>query len=217
MKKNVVLIGASGFVGSAILEEALSRGHHVKAVVRDPEKIKIKDSKLKVVQEDIMDEAKLAKTFKGHEYVISAYNPGWKNPNIYEDTLRRYTAIINDAKEAHVRLLLEVGGAGSSFVVPGTRLVESGSIPDSIRPGVEALSSVYIDMLTGEEAFDWVFFAPSASLEKGKRTGNFRLGNDRLLTDKEGNSRISVQDYAMAMVDELEKEEFHMDIFTAGY
>lgn len=215
--KKVTLIGASGFVGTALLNELLSRGHMVQAIVRNPKKIQVTNDKLTVKAADVSDKSTLVELCKGSDVVISAYNPGWNNPSIYNDTLKNYPIILNSVKEAKVERLLIVGGAGTLFCAPGLRVVDSGTIPDAIMGGVKSLGEFYLNTLMKEDQLDWVFFSPAGLLEDGKRTGTFRLGKDDLIVDKEGQSHISVQDYAMAMVDEMEKEVHHKERFTIGY
>lgn len=215
--KNVTLIGASGFVGTAILNELLARGHRVTAVVRNPGKIGIKSPSLTVVQADVTDTSALVAACKGRDAVISAYNPGWTNPNIYEETLRNYPLILEAVRQSGVRRLLCVGGAGTLFCAPGLRVVDSGVIPDAIMGGVRSLGEFYLNTLMNEKEIDWIFFSPAGTLEPGKRTGKFRLGKDDLIVDEKGNSHISVEDYAVAMVDELENPKHHYERFTIGY
>lgn len=215
--KNVTLIGASGFVGTAILNELLARGHRVTAVVRNPGKIGIKSPSLTVVQADVTDTSALVAACKGRDAVISAYNPGWTNPNIYEETLRNYPLILEAVRQSGVRRLLCVGGAGTLFCAPGLRVVDSGVIPDAIMDGVRSLGEFYLNTLMNEKEIDWIFFSPAGTLEPGKRTGKFRLGKDDLIVDENGNSHISVEDYAVAMVDELEMPQHHRERFTIGY
>lgn len=215
--KNVTLIGASGFVGTAILNELLARGHRVTAVVRNPGKIGIKSPSLTVVQADVTDTSALVAACKGHDAVISAYNPGWTNPNIYEETLRNYPLILEAVRQSGVRRLLCVGGAGTLFCAPGLRVVDSGVIPDAIMGGVRSLGEFYLNTLMNEKEIDWIFFSPAGTLEPGKRTGKFRLGKDDLIVDENGNSHISVEDYAVEMVDELEMPQHHYERFTIGY
>lgn len=215
--KNVVLIGASGFVGNAILNELLSRGHKVTAVVRNPEKINVSNSNLGIVKADIADTNAMVGICKGKEAIISAYNPGWTNPDIYEETLRNYPLILEAAKRSGAKRLLCVGGAGTLFCAPGLRVVDSGAIPDAIMGGVKSLGEFYLNTLMNEKDIDWIFFSPAGTLESGKRTGKFRLGKDDLIIDENGISHISVEDYAVAMVDELENPKHHCERFTIGY
>lgn len=215
--KNVVLIGASGFVGTAILNELLTRGHKVTAIVRNPQKIVVKNPNLTVVKSDVSDSNAIVNACKGKDAVISAYNPGWNNPDIYEETLRNYPLILDAVKQSGVERLLCVGGAGTLFCAPGLRVVDSGVIPDAIIGGVKSLGEFYLNTLMYEKDIDWVFFSPAGTLEHGKRTGIFRLGKDNLIVDENGNSHISVEDYAVAMVDELENPKHHCERFTIGY
>lgn len=215
--KKTALIGASGFVGSAILKELLSRGYHVEALVRNPENVKVENTRLTVKKVDVADTKALASDLKGYDTVISAYNPGWTNPDIYNLTLQNYPRIVEAAKEAGVKRLLIVGGAGTLFCAPGLRVVDSGVIPAEIMDGVKSLGKFYLDTLNNEKSIDWVFFSPAGSLEPGEATGIYRLGKDDLIVDNEGKSRITVGDYAKAMVDELENPSHHQERFTIGY
>lgn len=215
--KNVALIGASGFVGTAILNELLNRGHKVTAIVRNPEKVSVKNDNLNVVKADVADTEAIIAACKGKDAIISAYNPGWTNPDIYEETLRNYPLILESAKRSGVERLLCVGGAGTLFCAPGLRVVDSGVIPDAIMGGVKSLGEFYLNTLMNEHDIDWIFFSPAGTLEPGERTGKFRLGKDDLIVDANGNSHISVEDYAVAMVDELEKPAHHFERFTIGY
>lgn len=215
--KKIVLIGASGFVGSAILNEALNRGIKVTAVVRNPEAIKISGPNLTIVKADVSDTDTVAKISKGTDAVISAYNPGWTNPDIYEKTLEVYPRILAGVKKAEVKRMLIVGGAGTLFVAPGLRLMDSGIIPAEVMDGVKSLGEFYLNTLMNEKEIDWVFFSPAGSLEQGERTGKYQLGKDDLIINDKGESRISVRDYAKAMVDEFENPQHHKERFTIGY
>lgn len=215
--KKVVLIGASGFVGSAILNEVLDRGFEVVAVVRNPEKIKISNANLTVVKADVSSSSVVANLVKGSDSVISAYNPGWSNPDMYAETLKVYPEILKGVKDGGAKRLLIVGGAGTLFVAPDKRVVDTGAIPEEIIGGVKSLGEFYLNTLTNEKEIDWVFFSPAGNIFPGKRTANYRLGKDDLIVDEKGESNISVQDYAKAMVDELETPQHHYERFTIGY
>ena len=218
--KDFILIGASGFVGSAILEEALNRGHKVTALVRNPEKVQVKNGNLTVLAVDATDVEALSKVVAGKDAVISAYNPGWGNPRLYEEILENYPKIIEGVKKAGVQRLLVVGGAGVLYVQPGMRLMDSGTLPAELMPAVNGEGELFLNVLSKENDIDWVYFAPPANLGnmgKGIRTGKYRLGTDTLLVDEKGDSFISVEDYAVAMIDELEQEAHHKALFTAAY
>lgn len=214
---NVLLIGATGFVGSAVLNELVSRGHKVTAVARNIEKV-AKSELLDVVKEDVANVDAIAKLADGKDAIISAYNPGWTNPDIATLISENYPKILSAAKKSGVKCLLIVGGAGTLFCAPGLRVVDSGAIPEEIMGGVRPLGDFYLNTLMNEKDIDWVFFSPAGVFDQqGKKTGNYRLGKDDLIVDAEGNSHISVQDYADAMVNELEKPAHHKERFTIGY
>ena len=214
---NVLLIGATGFVGSAVLNELVSRGHKVTAVVRNIEKL-AKNDLVNAVKEDVANVDAIAKLAEGKDAIISAYNPGWTNPDIETLITENYPKILEAAKKSGVERLLIVGGAGTLFCAPGLRVVDSGAIPEEIMGGVRPLGDFYLNTLMNENGIDWVFFSPAGVFDQeGKKTGNYRLGKDDLIVDAEGNSHISVQDYADAMVNELEKPAHHKERFTIGY
>ena len=215
--KNVILIGATGFVGSAILNELVNRGHKVTAVVRDIEKLP-KNENIVAVKEDVANVDAIVKLAEGKDAIISAYNPGWMNPDIATLIETNYPRILEAAKKSGVKRLLIVGGAGTLFCAPGLRVVDSGAIPQEIMGGVRPLGDFYLNTLMKENDIDWIFFSPAGAFDNdGKRTGTFRLGKDDLIVDEQGNSHISVQDDAMAMVYELEQENHHKERFTIGY
>ena len=214
---NVLLIGATGFVGSAVLNELVSRGHKVTAVVRNIEKL-AKNDLVDAVKEDVANVEAIAKLAESKDAIISAYNPGWTNPDIATLITENYPKILEAAKKSGVERLLIVGGAGTLFCAPGLRVVDSGAIPEEIMGGVRPLGDFYLNTLMNENDIDWVFFSPAGVFDQeGKKTGNYRLGKDDLIVDAEGNSHISVQDYADAMVNELEKPAHHKERFTIGY
>ena len=214
---NVLLIGATGFVGSAVLNELVSRGHKVTAVVRNIDKI-AKSELVDAVKEDVANVDAIAKLAEGKDAIISAYNPGWTNPDIATLISENYPKILSAAKKSGVERLLIVGGAGTLFCAPGLRVVDSGVIPKEIMGGVRPLGDFYLNTLMNENDIDWVFFSPAGVFDQqGKKTGNYRLGKDDLIVDADGNSHISVQDYADAMVNELEKPAHHKERFTIGY
>jgi putative NADH-flavin reductase len=211
----IALIGATGFVGSAILQEALQRGHEVTAIVRHPEKSK-QHPKLHSKKGDVYQEEEVTRLVAGHDAVISAFNPGWSNPDIYNQQVKGTRAIIDGVKKAGVKRLLFVGGAGSLEVKPGVQSVDLPEFPAEYKQGALATRDA-LNRLRKEPSLDWSFLSPSADLFPGQRTGKFRLGTDQLLADAHGKSRISVEDYAMAMIDEVEKPKHIRLRFTAGY
>jgi uncharacterized protein len=211
----VALLGATGFVGSALLKEALDRGHTVTAIVRHPESLEPRKG-LVAKAGDVYDTASLAGLIQGNDVVVSAFNPGWKDPNLYDDQVRGTASIIAAVRKAGIQRVLWVGGAGGLEVRPGVRVVDSPDLPDWVRPGSLATIQA-LEQLRKEPELQWSFLAPSAELKPGERTGRFRLGADQLLADANGRSSISVQDYAVAMMDELEKPMHIRQRFTVGY
>lgn len=215
--KKIVIIGATGYVGSAILKEALGRGHQVKAIVRDPSKLTLIHPHLKVVGGNVTDTDFLSRELAKSDAVISAFNPGWSNPNIYEETLEGYGSILCAVRNSGVHRFLMVGGAGSLLVAPGRQLMDEPDVPKKLLPGIRGMAKVYTDLLLPEKSVDWVFLSPAANMAPGERSGKFRLGKDELIVDESGDSNISVEDFAVAMIDELEQEKHHQERFTLGY
>jgi len=210
----IALIGATGFIGSAILKEALSRGHQVTALVAHPDKL-APAANLTPAGVDVLDQAQLAARLKGADAVISAFS-GHAQSDVYGYYLRGMRSIIVAAKEAAVPRLLVVGGAGSLEVAPGLQLLDTPGFPAMYKPTAEGAREA-LRLLREEKSLNWTMLSPSAVIAPGERTGKFRLGGDSLLADEKGESRISVEDYAVAMVDELEKPAHVRQRFTVGY
>jgi hypothetical protein len=215
---NIALIGATGFVGAALLQELLQRGHRVSAIVRDTSKLAAQPN-LIAVKADMLDAAQVAQAVEGHDAVVSAYNPGWTSPTLYDSFLQGTQAIVDGSKRAGARRLLVVGGAGSLYVAPGVQLVDTpefaSHVPPNIVPGAKAARDA-LTRLQAEQALDWTFVSPPAQLQPGQRTGRYRLGQDQLLMDGAKPAGISVQDLAVAIVDELEQPRHSRRRFTAA-
>lgn len=193
------------------------RDLQVTAIVRRPESIALRSLNLETRTADAADPTTLREAVRNHDAVISAYNPGRNNPDIYEQTLSVYPRIVEAVKLAGIKRLLVVGGAGSLYVGPGMRLLDSGRIPERLGCRRQSAGrSLRNGAQTRERAGLGVLF-PAAELVPGKRTGKFRIGKDRADPDASGKSSISVEDYAAAMIDELEKPVHHRERFTIGY
>lgn len=205
----IALIGATGFVGSGILSESLNRGHAVTAIVPNPDKLP-SHPKLTAVKGDATDPAALARLVEGHDVVISAFNPG------RDESGNGTRSIIEAVKRSGVERLLAVGGAGTLEVAPGQRVVDQPGFPAEWKDGA-LKTAAFLDQLRGETELDWVFLSPAAMLAPGERTGRYRVGGDQLLTDADGQSRISIQDYAVAMLDEAETPRHSRARFSVAY
>lgn len=212
----IALIGATGFTGTAVLKEAVSRGHQVTAIARNPEKVSIKNDLVTPVQADVNDVAALAEILKGHDAVSSSYNAGWTNPNLYADFIKGSEDIQAATKQAGVKRLIVIGGAGSLYIAPGVQLVDTPQFPAEWKEGATAARD-YLNILKKETELDWTFLSPAINLPPGERTGKFRLGTDNPVFDADQKCEISVEDLAVALVDELEKNQFVQQRFTLGY
>jgi putative NADH-flavin reductase len=211
---NIALIGASGFIGSALLKEALSRGHQVTALVTRPEKLAAA-ANLKAVKVDVNATDALAAQLKGQDAALSAFS-GHAQSNVQEYYETGIRSIVAAAKLAEVPRLLVVGGAGSLEVAPGVQLLDTPAFPAAYKGTAEGARQV-LNRLREEKSLNWTMLSPSAVIAPGERTGKFRLGGDQLLADAQGNSHISVEDYAVAMLDEMEKPAHERRRFTVGY
>jgi putative NADH-flavin reductase len=212
----VALIGATGFVGTAVLNEALNRGYDVTAIARDPKKVNVASDKLTLVAADVYDADKLADVLKGNDAVVNTFNAGWANPDLYNDFIKGSEAIQQATKLAGVKRLLVVGGAGSLYAAPGLQLVDTPQFPAEWKTGATAARD-YLNIIKKEEELDWTFLSPAINLHPGTRTGKFRLGTDEPIFDADGKSEVSVEDMAVAILDELENNQFVKRRFTLGY
>jgi putative NADH-flavin reductase len=201
----IALVGATGFVGSHLLAEAKRRGHVITAIARRVDALPAAEG-VTPVRGDVADEAEMAAKVSGHDAVITA------TKFVRTDAGK----LIRTVKLAKVPRWLVVGGAGSLEVAPGVALVDTPNFPAEYRAEAAA-GRAFLDTLRKEKELDWTFLSPSALLEPGPRTGKFRLGDDQLLVDATGNSHISVADYAVAMMDELERPQHSRKRFTVGY
>jgi uncharacterized protein len=216
----IALIGGTGFVGSRILAEALRRGHKVTAIERHPHRLTPRRN-LGVKQADALHRERLARILAGHDAIVSAFNPkrGTPGPEIFHRHVRGHRAIIAAAKRSGVKRFIAVGGAASLKTPAGIEFIDSPEFPAAYEPfkaGIRGTRELYY-LLKNELGLDWVFLSPSVMITPGTRTGKYRVGKDHVLYDEKGASRISLEDYAVAMLDELEHPKHHRERFTVGY
>lgn len=205
----ILLYGATGKAGSRILAELQSRGHDVTAATRNPERV---GAKTKSVRDDMSSVDEMAQNMAGVDAVVSAYGP----PLDDTDQLIGVTSrLVEAVRRAGAPRLIVVGGAASLEVAPGVTLLASGHLPAEWVPIATSHGKV-LELLKGAD-INWTYFSPAAFFEPGTRTGKFRLGTDRLIADDRGQSRISMEDYAIALADELETPKNERKRFTIGY
>jgi putative NADH-flavin reductase len=214
----IALIGATGFVGKAVLEELLQRDHMVTALMRDPSKLAPRPG-LTTVMADAYEADSIGVATRGHDAVVSAFNPGWNESELYDKFLRGSAAIERGVAASGVKRLLVVGGAGSLFVAPGVQLVDTpefpSHVPANIVPGARAARDA-LTALRGNNALDWTFLSPPALLAPGERTGTYRVGGEELLMAGDRPAGISVADLAVAIVDEIERPRHVRARFTVA-
>ncbi|KAA6461757.1 NAD(P)-dependent oxidoreductase [Acidobacteria bacterium AB60] len=207
----VAFYGANGNIGRRILDELLKRGHLVTAVVRDTSKLAARDG-LRVIAGDVNDVQGITAASKGADALLSAYGPGHEHPEKLVPVMRN---LLTGAEQSGVPRFVFVGGAGSLEVAPGVTLIDSGHLPEEWK-GIAIAHRDALE-LARASAVNWTCLSPAAFIEPGKKTGKFRIGGDRLLTDDRGESRISMEDFAAALVDELENPQQERRRFTVAY
>ncbi|WP_202701112.1 NAD(P)-dependent oxidoreductase [Flavobacterium sp. UGB4466] len=211
----IAIIGATGFVGTAILNELANRNHDLTAIARNPKD----NSNATWKSADIFNVEALSEILKGNDIVINAYNPGWTNPNIYDDFIAGSKAIQEAVKKSGVQRFITIGGAGSLFVAPGLQAVDTPDFPKEYHAGATAARD-YLNILKEEKELDWAFFSPAFEMHQGittGRTGKYRLGLENPVFNDDQRSILSVEDLAVVIADEAETPRHHQVRFTAAY
>lgn len=215
--KKVAVIGATGFVGSHIVKELENRGYEVEAIVRDASKVP-QNEKVTAKSIDINNIDKLSEGLKGNDAVISSFNAGWTNPNLYDDFLNGSINIEKAVEKSGVKRFITVGGAGSLYI-DGNQLVDSPEFPAEYKAGATAARD-YLNKIKENNTLDWTFFSPAIEMNQanaGTRTGKYRTSLETPVFDENGRSILSVEDVAVALVDELEQNNHIRERFTAAY
>lgn len=213
----IAIIGATGFVGSKLVKEAVDRGMDVTAIARNVDKIS--NDKVNKVSLDVNNVKKLTETLQGQDVVVSAFNAGWTNPNLYEDFMAGSQSIQQAVKDAGVNRYIVVGGAGSLYVDENTQLIDTPEFPEDFKPGASGARD-YLNILKDEKELDWAFFSPAIEMNHTVttgRTGKYRLGKDQPVFDENNRSLLSGEDVAVVLIDEVEKPKHHQERFTAAY
>lgn len=213
----IALIGATGFVGSRLLNEALNRGHTVTAIVRNPAKLPSREH-LTSIATDINDVVALTQALLGNDVVVYAYKPAKEEslPMRLGNHARAIASTIAATKAAGINRILAVGGAGTLHTASGGLHMHAPEFPPRWEGGAKSTAMIK-DVLKYEQDLQWTVLSPSHDLFAGERTGKFRLGLDEILVGADGQSRISAEDYAVAMIDELEQPKHTGRRFTLGY
>lgn len=213
----IAVIGATGFVGSYIVNELVKRNHEVLGISR---KVQIQTEAVCYISVDVFDIEILAESLKSFDVVVSAYNPGWSDdPDMYIEFMKGSKSIQAAVKLAGVQRYIVMGGAGSLYVQDGVQLVDTDNFPANIKAGATAARD-YLDFLKNEKELDWAFFSPPKEMHPGintGRTGQYRLGTDFPVKDENGRSFMSVEDVAVVIADEIESPVHHQKRFTAAY
>ena len=206
----IALCGATGKAGSRIMNELLTRGHQVLAIVRAPGASLPEGVKEAV--DDLSDPKHTAATIKSVDALISAYAPPLNDPDELVHVTKR---LVDATEQSGVPRFLMVGGAGSLEAAPGMTLIDSGKLPPEWL-SIATAHSRALEVLRASQV-NWTSLSPAAYFGPGARTGHFRLGTNNLIADGNGDSRISMEDYAIAMVDELEDPHHSRARFSIGY
>lgn len=208
----IALIGSTGKIGGRILNEALARGHQLTAIVRDATKMPDRRPNILYKTGDVLKPESVVAATQGNEVVISAYGPGAGDANQIATAAK---SLVEGLTTNQPMRLVVVGGAGSLEVAPGKQLVDTPDFPVAWKKASLAQREA-LEILR-QAPLDWTYVSPSAEINPGTRTGKYRIGTDQLLVDANGKSHVSMEDYAAAILDEIEKPRFSRRRFTVGY
>ena len=209
---NVVVYGATGNSGSEIVKELVKRGHKVTGVARDVTKLD-GASGVTAKTDDLSNVDRISEIITGADVVVSAYQPPADNTDALIDVTKREIEAVKKAGKAR---LIVVGGAGQLEVAPGVTLIKSGYLPAEYIP-IATSHEKAAEVLKASSGINWTYIAPAAYFVPGERTGKYRTGTNNLVSDEKGESKITFADYAIALVDEIEKPKHERALFSVGY
>jgi putative NADH-flavin reductase len=212
----IALFGAGGNIGRRVAQEALNRGHEVIAVVRDPAKFEKRNDAIRVVAGDATSPDNVAAAVKGVDAVLSAVGPGASQQS-NDILVQAARGLIEGVRRAGVKRLIVLGGAGSLEVSPGVQAVDAPEFPEAWKGNALAQREALKIFRSSAGDLDWTYISPAAVIQPGMRTGRYRTGFDQMLFDDKGESRISIEDYAVAMIDALERAQHIRKRITVAY
>jgi putative NADH-flavin reductase len=209
----IVLFGATGNIGNVILEEALSRGHAVTAVVRDPAKLATRHAGLTVVQGDVAQPSSYTAALTGADAAIASLNDHADPANLP----RQAASLLDALSTAGVHRFAWVGGAGSLETAPGVRVIDDPGFPEAWKASANSQIEALAVFRASKAPIEWTYISPAAEIAPGERKGSFRVGGEQLLVNAEGHSRISTADFAIGVLDRIEKGDAARKRVTFSY
>jgi putative NADH-flavin reductase len=210
----IAVFGATGNIGSRVVTEALNRGNDVTSIVRHPEDYTVIHPRLRVARGDLFKTQDVEAAVFDHDAVVCAYNfTKGSTPSTFTEIT---VPLLNGLKQANVKRLIIVGGAGSLEVAPGVQAVDTPEFPEAYKPAALAHREA-LKIYQKEKELEWTYISPSAEIMPGERTGNFRMGKNQMLFDEQGRSYISMEDFAIAVIDEIMNPQHIRERFTVGY
>lgn len=215
----IAVIGSTGFVGSKIINELITRNFEVLGISNSTTEI-TPEKKLTYLKIDVNNTSELADKIKGYDVLISAFSAGWNNPNYHEDYINSSVSIQNAVRLAGISRYIVIGGSGSLYVAEGVQAVDTNTFPEEFKTVARAAKEYYLNHLKNEETLEWLYFSPPFEMHPGistGRTGKYRFGTLNPIFDKSGKCFISVEDLAVAIVDEVENNKFSKTIYTVAY
>lgn len=210
----IALFGATGHIGQGILDEALARGYDVVAVVRDPARLPQRNARLSVVTGDVARPETWTDAVRGADAAVASLSA--RRDQDFDTVPGNARVLLDHLPEAGVPRLFWVGGAGTLEVAPGKRVIDDPHFPAMWKPEAQAQGKA-LDVFRASKGTTWTYLSPAALIEPGERTGKYRIGGEQLLVDAQGNSRISIADYAAGLLDRVEKRDAENKRITLAY